>query len=118
MSKMILKKALLFSLFPLSMSTHAEPGKEFLANRCSELAKTVTSLVASQHNPACIDKLDTASTQMNVAASLIMSESPSQAKPLIDDAISALQFAELTGCNQYIQISHSKLEANKLRHLL
>ncbi|WP_058534501.1 hypothetical protein [Legionella saoudiensis] len=118
MSKMILKQALILSLFTLSMSVQADQNKELLVNRCHELAKTVKSLVVSQHNPACVDKLVLASNQMSVAAALISDDSVMQAKQIVVNAVKALQFAELTGCIHYIQISHSKLEANKLRHLL
>lgn len=118
MSKMILKKALILSLFAVSMSGQAAQNKDFLMNGCYDLAKTINSLVESQHNPACIEKLYLASIQMNSAAALILNDYAERAKQKIDNAIAALQFAELTGCNRYIQISHSKLEANKLRHLL
>jgi hypothetical protein len=118
MSKMILKKTLILSLFALSMSAQAEINKELLANRCYELAQTVTSLVPSQHNPTCVDKLYLASMQMNTAGALILDNSIAAAKQIISNAVSALQYAELTSCKQYIQISHSKLEANKLKHML
>lgn len=119
MSKMILKKALILSLFSLSMSSvQADQNKDLLVNRCHDLAKIVKSLVVSQHNPTCVDKLAFAANQMNVAATLIADDSAEQAKQIIVNAIKDLQFAELTGCSHYIQISHSKLEANKLRHLL
>ncbi|MDR3504602.1 MAG: hypothetical protein P4L79_18705 [Legionella sp.] len=119
MSKMILKKALILSLFTLSMSSvQADQNKDLLVNRCHDLAKMVKSLVVSQHNPTCVDKLVLASNQMSVAATLIADDSVDQAKQIIVNAVKALQFAELTGCSHYIEISHSKLEANKLRHLL
>ena len=118
MSNMILKRALVLSLLALSFSIHASQNKEYLANRCNELAQTVTSLVASQRNPTCIDKLYLASMQMNTAAGLILDDSTNVAKEIIDNAISALQFAEFASCNQYIQISHTRHEVYKLKHLL
>ncbi|CAM4502620.1 MAG: hypothetical protein LEGION0403_FIIPPAGN_02568 [Legionella sp.] len=119
MSKMILKKALILSLFSLSVSSvQAEQNKDLIVNRCNDLAKMVKSLVVSQHNPICVDKLALAANQMNVAAALIADDSVDQAKQIIVNAVNDLQFAELTGCSHYIQISHSKVEAIKLRHLL
>ena len=115
---MILKKALMLSLILLSMSAQADYNKEFVANRCNELAQTVTTLVSSQHNPICVDKLYLASMQMNTAAALILEDSIQAAKQIINNAISSLQYAELSSCKHYVQISHSKLEANKLKHLL
>ncbi|MFJ1270218.1 hypothetical protein ACD661_16825 [Legionella lytica] len=119
MSKIILKKALILSLFSLSTSSvQADQNKDLLVNRCHDLAKMVKSLVGSQHNPTCVDKLALAANQINVAAVLIAEDSADQAKQIIINAAKDLQFAQLTGCSHYIEISHSKVEAIKLRHLL
>lgn len=118
MFNMILKRALIVSMPVFGANADAGISKELLANHCYELSETVTSLVASQQKSTCIDKLYTASMQMHTAAELILDDSSSVARPIMDNAVFALQFAELNGCNRYIQISHSKLEANKLKRLL
>jgi hypothetical protein len=120
MYEMILKKALVSSLLVFCMHAQAGQNREFLADRCTDLAHTVTSLIEGQNNPICVDKLYAASIQMSSAAALILSETDSTdvAKQLIDNAISALHYAQFNGCHRYIQIAHSKLEAYKLRHLV
>lgn len=118
MSKMILKSTLILSLFVFNVHAQSSLDKDFLANQCYDLAHAVTDLVLSQQNTTCVDKLYMASTQMNAAGLLISTNVSDAAKQIIDNAVSALQFAELSGCNRFIQISHSKLEANKLKHLL
>jgi hypothetical protein len=119
MFKMILKKALIFSLPVLSMNAHSsDANKEFLANQCYELSQVVISLADGQEKMSCIDKLYMASVQMNTAAFLIREESSNSAKQILNNAVSALQYAELLSCNQYILISHSKFEAQKIKSLL
>jgi hypothetical protein len=117
MPKIILKVFPL-GLFILSMSAQAQYSKEFLANCCVKLAQTVTTLGSSQNNSICIDKLHLASKQINTAARLILEEDTESARQNISEAIHSLRYAELSNCQQYIQISHSKLEARKLRELL
>jgi hypothetical protein len=118
MSKMILKKTLIVGLFVVAATAQAQQNKEFLANRCNEIAQNVISLVSSQYSSTCVDKLHLASMQMNTAAALILEDSVDAAKPKVDSAIAALQFAQLSGCKRYIQISHFKLEASEVKHML
>ncbi len=118
MSKIDLKYALILSLLVVSFSVSAEKNKEFLANRCNELAQTVTALVSSQRNHTCVNKLYLASQQMNSAAEFILGDSTLRAKEIMDNAIASLQFAELAICNHFIQISHTRHEVSKLKHLL
>jgi len=118
MYKLILKSALVLSLPVLSANAQAQLSKEFLANECHQLSEVVSSLVASQQNGTCIDKLYSASMQMNTAAEMILGDSNFVAKQIMDNAVFALQYAELNGCNRYIEISHSKFEAHKLKNLL
>lgn len=100
------------------MSAQSESNKEFLASQCYELSLIVISLADSQVKKTCIDKLHTASLQMSTAAVLIIGDSSVPAKQILNNAVSALQYAELLSCNQYIQIAHSKFEARKIRTLL
>lgn len=118
MFKKILKKTLIFSLPVLSFSAVSGQNKEFLANQCSTLSHVVFSLANSQVKKSCVDKLNTASGQMDTAALLIMQDSAETAKQNLNNAVSALHYAELLACNQYIQISHSKLEVHKIKTLL
>ena len=118
MFKMILKRALIYSLPVLSMSAQSGQSKEFLANQCYELSRVVISLVDSQGKKECIDKLQVASIQMNSAAELIMEDAADAAKQILNNAVAALQYAELLSCNRYILIAHSKFEAQKIKTLL
>ncbi|MFT4059854.1 MAG: hypothetical protein QM652_09920 [Legionella sp.] len=118
MSKIIMKKALILGFIAINFAAQAEQKKEFLASRCSEIAQNVISLVSSQFSSTCVDKLHIASIQMKTAAALILEDAINAAKPKVDNAIAALQFAELSGCKRFIQISHSKLEANEVKHML
>ncbi|MBI2785737.1 MAG: hypothetical protein HYX60_05295 [Legionella longbeachae] len=118
MFKMIIKSVLILSLPVCSMSAYSEPSKEFLASQCYELSRVVISLAEGQEKKNCIDKLYVASVQMGTAAALIIQDSPDLAKQILNNAITALQYAELLSCNQYVLISHSKFEAQKIKVLL
>lgn len=115
---MILKRALIFSLSVLSMSAQSEPSKEFFANQCYELSQVILSLADSQNKKNCIDKLFVASVQMSTASILIMEDDPDVAKQMLNNAIGALQYAELLSCNRYILISNAKFKAQKIKTLL
>ncbi|KTC89477.1 hypothetical protein OQJ15_10450 [Fluoribacter dumoffii] len=118
MVKMILKRALILSLPVFTMNVHSGPSKEFLANQCYELSRVIVSLADTQEKKICINKLYMASVQMSTAALLIMEDSSDVAKEILNNAVAALQYAELLSCKQYIQISHSKFEAQKIKTLL
>lgn len=118
MFKLTLKRALILSLPVLSMTVHSGPNKEFLANRCYELSRAVISLADNQEKKVCINKLYMASVQMSTSALLIMEDSSDLAKEILNNAVAALQYAELLSCKQYIQISHSKFEVQKVKTLL
>ncbi|CAM3036522.1 Uncharacterised protein [Legionella steigerwaltii] len=118
MFKMTLKKALILSLPVFSMNVQSGPSKEFLANQCYELSRVIISLADSQEKKVCINKLHMASVQMSTAAYLIMEDSSDVAKEILNNAVGALQYAELLSCKQYVQISHSKFEAQKIKTLL
>jgi hypothetical protein len=97
---------------------HSGPSKEFLANQCYELSRVLISLSDNQEKKVCINKLHMASVQMSTASFLIMEDSSDLAKEILNNAVAALQYAELLSCKQYIQISHSKFEAQKIKTLL
>ncbi|KTC82685.1 hypothetical protein [Legionella cherrii] len=118
MFKMTLKTALILTLPVFSMNVQSGPSKEFLANQCYELSRVIVSLADNQEKKVCINKLYMASVQMSSAAYLIMQDSSDVAKELLNNAVAALQYAELLSCKQYIQISHSKFEAHKIKTLL
>ncbi|HHF7375237.1 hypothetical protein [Legionella bozemanae] len=118
MIKIISKRALIFSLLVFSMNVQAGPSKEFLANQCYELSRVITSLADNQEKNVCSNKLHMASVQTSTTAFLIMEDSPDLAKEILNNAVAALQYAELLSCKHYIQISHSKFEAQKIKTLL
>ena len=115
MFKIILKRALIFSLPVLSMNAHSDSINESIANKCYELSKVVISLANDQEKMTCTNKLYLASTQMSTAAFLIGQESTQEVKQILNNAISALQYAELLNCKQYILISHTKFEAQRIK---
>ena len=115
MNKMILNSALILSLPVFSVHAQNELSKEYLANECHQLSEIVNSLVPSQHNSTCVDKLYASSIQLNTAAEMILNDSNSVAKQILNNAVFDLQYAELNSCNRYIEISHSKFEAHKLK---
>lgn len=120
MINMSLKNALLIGLSFLSLSIHADTAasKEALALQCRQLADTVASLVYSQEKKACVEKLALAAMQIENAGDLILNDAYPPAKQELDHAVYTLQYAELNSCNRYIQISHSKFEAQKIKNSL
>lgn len=118
MIKLILKKAFLFGLITCSMVTQAAQSKELLASRCREIIQQLAYVSINQHRSICIDKLSSASIQVNSAMSLIWEESYPSARDLLNNAILALQYAELSNCKNLLQIAHLKFEVNQLKHLL
>lgn len=118
MIKMTLKRALILSLPVFTMSVHSGKSKEFLANQCNDLSRTIVFLADNQEKKLCIDKLHLASVQMSTAALKIMEDSSDVAKESLNNAVGDLQYAELLSCKQYMQISHSKFEAHKIKTLL
>lgn len=117
---MHLKKALLIGLSFLSLNAYSDTAasKEALALQCRQLADTVASLVYSQEKKACVEKLALAAIQIEDAADFILDDAYHPAKQELDRAVYTLQYAELNSCNRYIQISHSKFEAQKLKNSL
>ncbi|KTD62947.1 hypothetical protein Lsan_1607 [Legionella santicrucis] len=118
MFKMILKRSLVCSLILFSMNAQSELSKEFLANQCHQLSHVIISTLEKQNRKQCMDKLYRASIQVNTAAVLIMGDEPNSAKGMLNNVVADLQYAELLSCNQYIQIVHSKFEAQKIKTLL
>lgn len=118
MVKMILKRAIILSLPVFSMNVQSGPSKEFLANQCYDLSRVIVSLVDNQERITCSNKLYMAFTQMGSASLFIMEDSSDIAKEMLNNAIGNLQYAELLSCKHYIQISHSKFEAQKIKTLL
>ena len=120
MINMSLKKTLALSLSILSFNVTAccLISKDLLAKQCHELSDTVTALISSQANSTCVQKLSLASVQIESASSLILQSSSIAAKSELDNAVYALQYAELNSCNRYIEISHSKFEAIRIKNAL
>lgn len=112
------KKIFILSLLTVSFSTMAHNDKEYLAQRCKELSENIISLVSSQGKKSCVEKLDTASMYLETAGESILDNNNELAKYQLDTAVFSLQYAELDNCNRYIQISHSKFEAQKIRNAL
>ena len=113
------KKILVLSLFSVSFNTSAaHTDKDLLVQQCRDLSENIISLVSSQGKKSCVEKLADASAQIETAGELIMDDINSAARQELDSAIFSLKFAELNNCNRYIQISHSKFEAQKIRSSL
>lgn len=120
MNNVSLKKALILSLSILAFSLNADTlsSKELLAMQCQYLSKTVADLIASQAKNTCVEKIATASFLIEKAGYLILDYAYSSAKKELNHAVYSLQYAELNSCNKYIQISHSKFEAQKIKNML
>ena len=120
MFKMILKGSLILALPVIAFSLYAStsPSKEVLAKQCHELSETVASLVSSQQKSTCVDKLVFASLKIESAGGLILDDFYGPARDELDEAVYTLQYAELNSCNRYIQISHSKFEAQRIKSAL
>ncbi|CAM2948201.1 Uncharacterised protein [Legionella pneumophila] len=120
MINMKLKATLIACLSVLTLSSYANSSenKEAILQQCHDLASTVASLVSSQAKKTCAEKLVIASIHIDTAADWIVEDVHSAAKQELDNAIYSLQYAELNSCNRYIQISHSKLEAQRIKSLL
>lgn len=100
------------------MSAKSEVNKEFLANKCYELSYAIISASENQDKKQCINKLYMASIQVGTAAVLIMGDEADPAKEILNNAVADLQYAELLSCSQYVQIAHSKFEAQRIKSLL
>ena len=121
MNKVNFKKTtILLSLSILTFSVNANilAKHDRLALQCHELSQTVTSLISSQAKSICAEKLGEASMQIENAGYLILDYANSNAKKELEKAVYTLQYAELNSCNRYIQIAHSKFEANKIKSSL
>lgn len=118
MLNMDLRKSLIISLSALSFGVNASTivSKENLAKQCHVLAETVFSLIASQQKPDCIEKLTVASSHIKNAGDFILTEAYVPARENLDISIFTLQYAALSNCSRYIQISHAKFEAKKIKN--
>lgn len=115
MISMSFKKAIALILPLLAFNANAA-SKDQLVQQCRDLSSTVASLVSSQQKKACVEKLGMASMNFDVAGDLIVDDYYQAARNELDSAILSLQYAELNSCNRYIQISHSKLEAQRIKN--
>lgn len=119
MIKPYLKHILVLSVLAVSFSAHAiNLNKELLAKECRDLAENISSLVSSQGRQSCVEKLGMASIQIETAGDLILEDNYATAKQELENAVYSLQYAELNTCNRYIQIAHSKLEAQRIKNSL
>lgn len=113
-----LKRIFILGLLTVSFNTSAHTDKELLIQRCRDLSEDIISIVYSQGRTACVEKLSSASMQVDSAGEWILADEPLSAKQELEYAMLSLQYAELNSCSRYIQISHAKLEAQKIRNLL
>jgi len=115
---MILKHTLVISLSILALKTYAgtQASRESLAKECQDLSSAVRVLVNSQKKVACADQLDLAADQVSFAGSLILENEKTSAKILLERSVYSLQYAELDSCSRYIQISHAKFEAQRIKN--
>ncbi|MDI1351430.1 MAG: hypothetical protein PSV35_01465 [bacterium] len=120
MINMSLKKVFIISFSVLSFSASAQNQvpKDFLIKQCRDLSEHIKLLVVNQGKKPCVEKLGLASEQLVSAAYLIDNDQYPNAKHELDNAVYTLQYAELSSCNHYIQISQSKFEAQKIKNYL
>lgn len=120
MMQMSLKKTLILTLSILSFSTSAHNlvDKDLLVKQCRDLSETIGLLVSSQGKKSCVEKLGSASVQIEDAGDFIINNDNVSARQELDSAIYSLQYAELNNCNRYMQISHSKFEAQRIKSYL
>lgn len=118
MISLSLKKMFTLSLFALTFNTYAAMDKELLIQHCRDLSKNINALISSQARSFCIEQLSVAAIKIDVAAHSIALDNKSLAKEELEQSVLSLHYAELNTCNRYIQISHSKFEAHKLKNLL
>lgn len=119
MVTMHLKKFVVLSLFSVSLTINAaDANKDLLAQQCRELSEKILSLISSQEQKVCVDKLYSASIRIETAGDEIIIENNRLAKQELENAILSLHYAELNSCHHYIQISHSKLKVQKIRSAL
>ncbi len=111
------KNVLIVCISVLTINCFASslPNKETLIQECRDLSMTVASLVSSQQKKSCAEKLALASMQIDVAADWIVDDVYDAAKDELDNAVYSLQYAELNSCNRFVQISHSKQVAQRLK---
>lgn len=115
---MNIKGIFILSLFWCLVNTSAYSGvinKEALLQKCHYLSQNVYALVANQDKKSCIEKLSQASIQIDQAAEWIKAEVYLTAKSELSKAVYLLQFSEFNNCHRYIQISHAKREAQKIK---
>ncbi len=118
MVNLYLKRILTLGLVTIAFNTQAFTDKELLIHRCRNLSENIMSLVSSQVRTSCVEQLNAASILIEAASAWIALDHNSSAKEELEQAIFSLQYAELNTCNQYIQISHSKFEAHKIKNMV
>jgi hypothetical protein len=119
MVTMHLRKIVILGFISASLNINAANiDKDLLAQQCRDLSENILSLVSSQGKKSCVEKLDSASAQMEMAGEQIMIDNNTLAKQELENAILLLQHAQLNNCNRYIQISHSIFTAQKIRSAL
>lgn len=112
-----LKNVLMCSLSVLSVGASAQDlaSKDYLISQCRTLSQSISYLVERQNKVICMQQLNLASTQVAEAGDLIVDDAYLFAKKSLDNAVSTLQYSALGNCNQYIQISHAKSEAQRIK---
>jgi hypothetical protein len=113
------KKIIVLGLFVVSCGLYASNlDKELIVKQCHDLSEEIVSLVSSQGKRSCVEKLGQAANQIENAIDWIIEDDYQAARNDLQGAVYDLQYAELNNCNRYIQISHSKFEAQKIKNLL
>jgi hypothetical protein len=114
-----LKKVLVLALLAASLNGYAiQEDKDRLVQQCRNLAESLFTLVASQGRSSCLEKLGTASAELESAGQWIIKANNASAKQELENAIQALHYAQLDNCKRYIDITHSKYTAQKIRSYL
>lgn len=116
----ILKSALCLGLCMVSAAanTHVFWDQSAFFLQCKALSKKVASFVPQQKQAFCVEQLILASTEIDMAANHLLDGEMQAAKEALAHSVLTLQYAALNSCRQYIQISHSKFEANQIKNSL
>lgn len=116
----VFKSALFLGLCVVSAAanTHVFLGQSAFFLQCKALSKKVASLVPQQKQALCVEQLILASTEIDIAANHLLDGEVQAAKEALAHSVFILQYAALNSCSQYIQISHSKFEANQIKNSL
>ncbi len=113
MIHMSVKTVLVLSLVFASFAGSAQ-SRDSLIEQCYDLSEHVYSLASQQVKTQCGDKLIHAATHIERAGNFLTLNHDFSARQDLNEAVSDLQYAELSMCSQYLHIVHAKFRAHQL----